>query len=1029
MKHLVPPGDEAENSIMQTISIAVSAILIAAGLITAPSLINNARDVNAKQDLANISLAQEYAVANDGRYYSNLMKGEDDSLFEAVRNSGYTAAGPDGGIGGSVAYTTSSGVYSHAVTCTVGGEDAGPDDSQAQATSALTGGSVSLASNVHTTALTTGDQVYLAKSLVQANGHQFYRSSESTYTADSLSLDNLARLFPDGGAPSCITAQIPDLESSGGGTTNPGGDDTDDPGTVEGGVYVNKYNDYSTDPAGRALYMAYTDTVSTSAIPQIIAAMPSLNYIPFDSANQWLDITNVQAFIKGKPVTTKGDHWQFLENANVSGDNADIDLAIRNAAKVDSSGNVTEGDAVIGDNSDATIEAFKKSGTIQFDVVNPDGDPFPGGVNTLRIKMNDDGGFDGGVKTPTSDGKVYVTSHGLYGSGGGGGGATATSYEGSSSAPTVQAAYSVQTAATAEDGLQLWMQHMGQYDEKNDRAALPVISHLDYSEMSGKNSTWFDVKNVQAYIDGEKVHTSQTGWQFLPQIGSDGTAYYTLDNYPGQAVIGDNSDSTLAAFWRTGYITFEAVTTNGHTVPEGETNTLYMKNTPEGGGYGGPPNNDPGYGTPNTGGGDGPGDDGGTGPGDDTPTEIARSTDDRWDDLTTDQKAFGASGTDIATDQDGSDLLLITTYPMGRGTTYGDNYENDSYLIVSTNFGETWHNAADVKTEDGTVVEPKKVWIDTAGRYWATNGAYVWKSINKGSSWITVHGVMDDDSNGFNVDADVSQDGQRIVVWNGSANYSDKPVGMDVSIDGGSSWSHHLHMLPTYTQKYDGDPQVYTYSWGLFNIRWVGNQLWGSLLNPSDNKNSHSGIWYSQDFGNSFVKLSTSPVDTVNNVYSSADGQTALITSYDTPAYAEKWITHDQGHSWKQVTALSGFNLAQYGTSISNDGQTIVANDYGYSTSVSYDGGDTWAGQGDLDSQSGGYGWGSAISGNGQYLYSLEGRYYANALSVGYGLIYRHEVGQTWTTTYYSDGSYVKCDSANQCTTYGGSGGGGNTAN
>ena len=41
-------NDIAENSIMQTISIAVSAILIAAGLITAPSLINNARDVNAK---------------------------------------------------------------------------------------------------------------------------------------------------------------------------------------------------------------------------------------------------------------------------------------------------------------------------------------------------------------------------------------------------------------------------------------------------------------------------------------------------------------------------------------------------------------------------------------------------------------------------------------------------------------------------------------------------------------------------------------------------------------------------------------------------------------------------------------------------------------------------------------------------------------------------------------------------------------------------------------------------------------------
>lgn len=65
-------GDRAENSIMQTISIAVSAILIAAGLITAPSLINNARDTNAKQDLANVAMAQEYALSDSGTYGSSL---------------------------------------------------------------------------------------------------------------------------------------------------------------------------------------------------------------------------------------------------------------------------------------------------------------------------------------------------------------------------------------------------------------------------------------------------------------------------------------------------------------------------------------------------------------------------------------------------------------------------------------------------------------------------------------------------------------------------------------------------------------------------------------------------------------------------------------------------------------------------------------------------------------------------------------------------------------------------------------------
>jgi hypothetical protein len=61
-------SDAAENSIMQTITIAVSSILVAAGLITAPGLINNARDTNATTDLANIAYGEEYALANDGHY-------------------------------------------------------------------------------------------------------------------------------------------------------------------------------------------------------------------------------------------------------------------------------------------------------------------------------------------------------------------------------------------------------------------------------------------------------------------------------------------------------------------------------------------------------------------------------------------------------------------------------------------------------------------------------------------------------------------------------------------------------------------------------------------------------------------------------------------------------------------------------------------------------------------------------------------------------------------------------------------------
>jgi len=62
-------NEYAENSIMQTITIAVSAILIAAGLVTAPGLINNARDNNARTDLANIAYAQEFYLSTTGHYY------------------------------------------------------------------------------------------------------------------------------------------------------------------------------------------------------------------------------------------------------------------------------------------------------------------------------------------------------------------------------------------------------------------------------------------------------------------------------------------------------------------------------------------------------------------------------------------------------------------------------------------------------------------------------------------------------------------------------------------------------------------------------------------------------------------------------------------------------------------------------------------------------------------------------------------------------------------------------------------------
>jgi hypothetical protein len=70
--------DSAENSIMQTITIAVSAILIASGLVTAPGLINNARDNNATNDLANIAYGEEYLMGTNGSYSTAVTKAQAD---------------------------------------------------------------------------------------------------------------------------------------------------------------------------------------------------------------------------------------------------------------------------------------------------------------------------------------------------------------------------------------------------------------------------------------------------------------------------------------------------------------------------------------------------------------------------------------------------------------------------------------------------------------------------------------------------------------------------------------------------------------------------------------------------------------------------------------------------------------------------------------------------------------------------------------------------------------------------------------
>jgi len=64
--------DAAENSIMQTISIAVSALLIAAGSIGAPSMINAARNASGASTVQAIVTSEQSYIAKRGAYTDSL---------------------------------------------------------------------------------------------------------------------------------------------------------------------------------------------------------------------------------------------------------------------------------------------------------------------------------------------------------------------------------------------------------------------------------------------------------------------------------------------------------------------------------------------------------------------------------------------------------------------------------------------------------------------------------------------------------------------------------------------------------------------------------------------------------------------------------------------------------------------------------------------------------------------------------------------------------------------------------------------
>jgi len=214
-------SDTAENSIMQTITIAVSAILIASGLVTAPGLINNARDNNARTDLANIAYAQEFYLSTTGHYYdvdntntfltiqqeldADHANGGSMTKAEAVNNLQYQAESVGlNGLGTSVAVAA--------------------DD--------VAGVSFTLSGDVTEHGIETcRDEPYFLLKDHSASGKWFYRGSGSAAVSDNFDVIS-------DGIPSKVLTACPDFGSDFGESTSTDDDDSDGPSTTDGKFYV-----------------------------------------------------------------------------------------------------------------------------------------------------------------------------------------------------------------------------------------------------------------------------------------------------------------------------------------------------------------------------------------------------------------------------------------------------------------------------------------------------------------------------------------------------------------------------------------------------------------------------------------------------------------------------------------------------------------------------------------------------------------------------------------------------------------------
>lgn len=287
----------------------------------------------------------------------------------------------------------------------------------------------------------------------------------------------------------------------------------------------------------------------------------------------------------------------------------------------------------------------------------------------------------------------------------------------------------------------------------------------------------------------------------------------------------------------------------------------------------------------------------------------------RQDDIDTSD----GSPTAIAMSASGSHLILGGEGNLG--------------LYISDDSGATWENVADevepgvrnwwtsvdVSNDGQTMVAASAEGYDFDAETWLDGSIYI--SEDAGANWDNITPADTDDW----ADIAVSGDGSTIVAgkWNSGDVY--------ISENDGASWT---------------TGEAMDNGWSIFDVSISDNG--NKILAGGENGNDgYAHLYLSENTGDTWEEVSPNPEDQIYSVSAaiSADGNefAAATTGWSDGSNDTVFVSTNDGADWIDVTPDDGVAANWWGTTLSDDGETIaVLDDNNRKMHVSRNFGATW---------------------------------------------------------------------------------------